>query len=541
MEILPEEVALKYGYAADQRVVNIVLRQRFNSTSAEARARAATDGGYRRRPVRRDQIAHPQRPAHLAQPPPRRQRLDHRSRARHRPRRAGRPPDPRDQRTLVGQARNARVYRHRQPHDPRRCRRDAHRRGRPLDRPQPLRPRQRSTFDPLDRTSTQRQRRARPRAQHHARQVAPVVDRQCRTSSTAITRLRPRPRAVRRPLALRQPHASSSTPPPTARLLALPAGDATATFKLAAGAHRPRQPRDAAPDIVTETDLGRTSGEGSVSLDLPILDRGAKLGRLTANANAARAPPQRFRNADRARRRPQLGPRAAPQLHRQLDAARKARRRSSNSAIRCSKPPTCASSTRSTARRSPVTTLTGGNPDLDADKRRVFKLGANWQPVEKLDLRLRADYVRSDHRPPAGELPRGERGARSRFPRPLRPRCRRHAGPRRPAPGQFRIGRAATRCAGASTSPSRSQSTPPSAAAIAALRERFAPAGRQAPPAHAGAGGETPAREGAQDGQRGGMRFGGPGGRRRRTLRRRPQRRAPDPVGDPHHQPRATA
>ena len=35
MEILPEEVALKYGYAADQRVVNIVLRRRFNSTSAE--------------------------------------------------------------------------------------------------------------------------------------------------------------------------------------------------------------------------------------------------------------------------------------------------------------------------------------------------------------------------------------------------------------------------------------------------------------------------------------------------------------------------
>uniref|UniRef100_UPI0017D0F1B3 TonB-dependent receptor plug domain-containing protein n=1 Tax=Sphingomonas sp. TaxID=28214 RepID=UPI0017D0F1B3 len=46
MEILPEEVALKYGYAADQRVVNIVLRRRFNSTSAEVRGRVATDGGY---------------------------------------------------------------------------------------------------------------------------------------------------------------------------------------------------------------------------------------------------------------------------------------------------------------------------------------------------------------------------------------------------------------------------------------------------------------------------------------------------------------
>src|SRR3954451_4068246 len=34
VEILPEEVALKYGYRADQRVVNIVLRQRFRSTVA---------------------------------------------------------------------------------------------------------------------------------------------------------------------------------------------------------------------------------------------------------------------------------------------------------------------------------------------------------------------------------------------------------------------------------------------------------------------------------------------------------------------------
>src|SRR5690606_10273765 len=46
MEILPEEVALKYGYAADQRVVNIVLRRRFNSTNVELRGLGATDGGH---------------------------------------------------------------------------------------------------------------------------------------------------------------------------------------------------------------------------------------------------------------------------------------------------------------------------------------------------------------------------------------------------------------------------------------------------------------------------------------------------------------
>jgi outer membrane receptor for ferrienterochelin and colicin len=46
VEILPEEVALKYGYRADQRVVNIVLRQRFRSTTALISGNAATDGGY---------------------------------------------------------------------------------------------------------------------------------------------------------------------------------------------------------------------------------------------------------------------------------------------------------------------------------------------------------------------------------------------------------------------------------------------------------------------------------------------------------------
>src|SRR5881628_3326564 len=46
VEILPEEVALKYGYRADQKVVNIVLRSRFRSTVALLGANAATDGGY---------------------------------------------------------------------------------------------------------------------------------------------------------------------------------------------------------------------------------------------------------------------------------------------------------------------------------------------------------------------------------------------------------------------------------------------------------------------------------------------------------------
>ena len=40
-----------------------------------------------------------------------------------------------------------------------------------------------------------------------------------------------------------------------------------------------------------------------------------------------------------------------------------------------------------------VTAVTGGNPDLQSDRRTVFKLGGYWQPLQNTDLRLRADYV----------------------------------------------------------------------------------------------------------------------------------------------------
>ncbi|MGF1550006.1 MAG: TonB-dependent receptor [Sphingomonadaceae bacterium] len=45
VDILPEEVALKYGYAADRRVVNIVLVENFRSFSSEADHGFATGGG----------------------------------------------------------------------------------------------------------------------------------------------------------------------------------------------------------------------------------------------------------------------------------------------------------------------------------------------------------------------------------------------------------------------------------------------------------------------------------------------------------------
>jgi iron complex outermembrane receptor protein len=45
IDIMPEEVALKYGYRADQRVVNFVLRRRFKAWTTEVEGGIATAGG----------------------------------------------------------------------------------------------------------------------------------------------------------------------------------------------------------------------------------------------------------------------------------------------------------------------------------------------------------------------------------------------------------------------------------------------------------------------------------------------------------------
>ena len=83
VEILPEEVALKYGYRADQKVVNIVLRQRFRSTTAQVGAGAATDGGYANGNADLTRLLDPAQRAHDVQPPRRRQQHADRGRAQH--------------------------------------------------------------------------------------------------------------------------------------------------------------------------------------------------------------------------------------------------------------------------------------------------------------------------------------------------------------------------------------------------------------------------------------------------------------------------
>ena len=45
VDILPEQVALSYGYAPTQKVVNIVLRERFRAETVQLRGGTTTQGG----------------------------------------------------------------------------------------------------------------------------------------------------------------------------------------------------------------------------------------------------------------------------------------------------------------------------------------------------------------------------------------------------------------------------------------------------------------------------------------------------------------
>lgn len=46
LEIMPEEVALRFGYPANQRVVNIILKKKFAATTVAGEYNRPTDGGY---------------------------------------------------------------------------------------------------------------------------------------------------------------------------------------------------------------------------------------------------------------------------------------------------------------------------------------------------------------------------------------------------------------------------------------------------------------------------------------------------------------
>jgi hypothetical protein len=508
MEILPEEVALKYGYAADQRVVNIVLRQRFNSTTAEARGKLATEGGYAsgQADATRLTIRDGQRTSlnlHVEGNNP----LYESERDVVLQPVGADGIDPRPFRTLVGARQDVRlsgtvnrtilgdvsatlngeVERETSklrfgvpsgtlddggteivrafPGDAltRENRTESVRLGGALNT-QRGKWRLSSTANAEYSRSTGRTDRGFDFSEQQARLDAadPTFDPLGDLGPVTLFP-RDRSRSVRTSLAVD----GTATGP----LIALPAGDANATFKLSVG--RLDQDSEATRrGIGSNSDLGRTSGEASVSIDLPITRRSASIGRLTANANAGLTQLSDFGTLTSLG----AGLNWTPANRLNFNASW-TREEGAPSLQQLGDPlvetPGVAFFDFTRNETVFVTTLTGGNRDLDADRRNVLKIGGNWQPFEKTDLRLRAEYVRQTIRRPQASFPAASEALEEAFPDRFERAPDGTLVSADLTPVNFEQSRKDTLRWGFSfTKPLASK--PPSEAARAAMRERFA-------------------------------------------------------------------
>ena len=564
MEVLPEEVALKYGYAADQRVVNIVLRRRFNSSEVELRGRSATDGGYVSGQVEVGRLV-----------------IAEGSRTSLEFEAEGNSPlfederdivlqpvesqpdevDPRPFRTLVGSSSSyqlngthnrtilgdvsatvnaeaartsgksrfgvptgtlddgdTEILRAFPEEGPltRRSTSDSFALGTALNW-QEGRWRLSSTGNAEYSHSVTRTDNGPDLSDAQARLDAgdPTFDPLGDLGSVAMLP-RDRSRSNRYTVGL---DGTANGP-----LFALPAGDATATFKLGGGSTGidSKSTRDL---VTTESDLHRNSLIGSVNLDLPVTRRGSSIGRLTANANASLTRLSDFGTLTSVGAGLNWSP--TPRLNFNASWTRE---EGAPSLQQLGDPivetPGVSFFDFATGDTVFVTTLTGGNPDLLADTRNVLKVGGNWQPFEEIDLRLRAEYVRQTIDDLQASFPAASEALENAFPdRFVRAD---------PLPGEtvgqlisvdlrpvnFEKARKDSFRWGFNFSkPLRSK--PPSEAAIAAFRERFAgqranPGGATPPPAE-GSRAQPPEGEqqgaAAAGGGRGFRGFGGRGGR----------------------------
>jgi hypothetical protein len=177
-------------------------------------------------------------------------------------------------------------------------------------------------------------------------------------------------------------------------LFKLPAGNAGATFRVGASTVD-LDSESRRLGVETSGSLGRTTGTGSINLDLPISRRNrdfSALGNLTLNANAEVDQLSDLGTLTTIGAGANFSP--ADRLNFITSWTRE---EGSPTIQQLGDPILTTPGSRifdfTTGTTAIVTATTGGNPDLQADRRNVLKIGGNWQPSSKLDLRLRADYV----------------------------------------------------------------------------------------------------------------------------------------------------
>ena len=488
MEILPEEVALKYGYKADQRVVNVILRNRFRSTVARADGRLATEGGYAggladvtRLMINRDgrttfnlraetngRLDEDERDIALQDSDPL-------------------AADPRPFRSLIGQRRLVRgsAIANRTILGDVSATANAEleysdgRSGIGLDE-----------LDPLLRDSNSRAARA-------GLALNGDVGR-WRWSSTGNAEWSRGETLTDRENDFTDKSVTTRTTgdldgTATGPLFKLPAGDASATVKLGVD-HSSQDSERRRLGLDSRTDLARTRGIAGINVDLPVSRRNrdfAALGNLTLNANAAVEQLSDFGTLTTLGAGANLSP-----VERLNLIASWTREEGAPSIAQIGDPlletPDTPIFDFTTGETVLVSAITGGNPGLSADRRNVFKIGGNWKPWEEKDLRIRGEYVRSTLDNPISSFPGPSAALEAAFPE----RFVRDAAGALVAvdfrPVNFDRARRDTFRWGIDFSKPL-QSARPSEAQIAQMRSRFArPGGAQG-----AAAGEPPSSEGA--------------------------------------------
>jgi hypothetical protein len=393
VEILPEEVALKYGYRADQKVVNIVLRQRFRSTVALVSGTAASEGSYLgatgdvtrlmiQRNGRTTLNLHAEGNGLLTEAE-------------------------RDIRLEDGGGEDALAARSLIPS--RRQLRGAATFNRQVlgtvsatlntelehDESRALTGLGDTLLEPLARNSTTDSAHAGTtlnwdKAGFHWNVTGNADLDRAVTRSDVDDSTAPRDRARITTAA------ADVTGTANGNLFKLPAGIASATFTLGGNTqHLDSERRDTVAN--RSNALSRTTGQVGINLDLPVSRRNrdfGALGNLTLNANAEVDQVSDFGTLTTLGAGANWSPvdrlgfitswtreEGAPTIHQLGDPVLATGNSRVFDFIR--------------GETVLVAATTGGNPDLLADRRNVIKLGGNWQPFEKTDLRLRADYVRT--------------------------------------------------------------------------------------------------------------------------------------------------
>ena len=414
VEILPEEVALKYGYRADQRVVNFVLRERFRSTVARLEGETATEGGYLGGTAEMTQLQigrDGRTTVNL--------RAEGNSSLTESERDIDRgdpaTPDERSARTLIGSRRLLRG-------------------GTTINR---------TVFGDIGGTLNTEIEHSEGRSLFGLSDFSldPLV-RNTGTDSAhlgialngnkgkwrwSLTGNGDAERSVTRSDRKDESRRNRSEALTTSGdvdllgngpLFALPAGDANLTLRIGASrVHLDSERRDA--DESPSTDLGRTRGSASANVDLPISRRNrdfSALGNLTLNANAGVERLSDFGTLTTVGAGLNWSP-----VDRLTFLASWTREEGAPTIQQLGDPLLETPETRvfdfTTGETVLVTAITGGNSGLLADKRNVLKLGGNWKPLEETDLRFRAEYVRSRLDRPVSTFPGVSEELEAAFPK----------------------------------------------------------------------------------------------------------------------------